>query len=803
MTTNDRHSAEHTLVPPVAPRYAVLWAALAYAVVVLALAWPVFGGGFLVSPHSDQYIAGFAFRQFGADVLRETGTYAQWNPYLFGGMPFVAAMHGDLFYPTFLLRMILPTDLAMSWGLIIHVWLAGVGTYLFLRAWGFGFFASLTGGMAYMLGGNVAGLVSPGHDGKLFVSSLLPFTLLLLLRGVRDGRRWTWGVLAIVVGLAVLSPHPQLLQYMLLLGGAFALLLAFADTGGGRLPRAVALRRLAFGGGSVIVGGMIGAIQYLPVMQYVPFSPRAGGAGWEHAISYSMPPEEMVNMLLPQFTGMLDAYWGRNGIHLHSEYIGVVVLMLAGLAFGGALMIRAQRRWVMFWTGAFIVSLLWALGGYTPFYHLVYAVVPGAKFFRAPSTMLFVVSFCVAMLAAVGAERALRGQVRARPLLIWVCVAIGIAVLGVTGGLTNLAQSVASPGAVDFVLDNNAALAAGALRVLLFVVLAAGAMYAASLGRLTPGLIGTLLVALVAADLWSVVQRYWLFSPPAAELFASDATIDYVKAQPQPGRVLAVPGPGPMTPRDPYLTGDALMVHEVRQVLGYHGNELGRFDQLGGRANNWIQIANPNFWHLMNVQYLLVNARESPIPGAELVAGPVRNAVGTEVSLFRLPGDNPYAWLTTTILNAPDQQVIGTILDPRFDVRTVALFDTSATVKGASLQQLPAPLDVGATVTSYAPGRVSRTLSSPAPAGSALLVSENWYPGWTATADGQPVTVERADFTLLGIPMPQGATRVELSFDSAPYHTGKRVTLFALLLAVVASLAGLVRLPRRAEVSHG
>jgi hypothetical protein len=245
------------------------------------------------------------------------------------------------------------------------------------------------------------------------------------------------------------------------------------------------------------------------------------------------------------------------------------------------------------------------------------------------------------------------------------------------------------------------------------------------------------------------------------------------------------------------------MVHEVRQVLGYHGNELGRFDQLGGRANNWIQIANPNFWHLMNVQYLLVNARESPIPGAELVAGPVRNAVGTEVSLFRLPGENPYAWLTTTIVNAPDQQVIGTILDPRFDVRTVALFDTSATVKGASLQQLPAPLDVGATVTSYAPGRVSLTLSSPAPAGSALLVSENWYPGWTATADGQPVTVERADFTLLGIPMPQGATRVELSFDSAPYHTGKRVTLFALLLAVVASLAGLVRLPRRAEVSHG
>jgi Flp pilus assembly protein TadB len=60
-----------------------------------------------------------------------------------------------------------------------------------------------------------------------------------LTRGVRDGRAWAWGVLVIAVGLAVLSPHPQLLQYFLLLGGAFALFLALGTHDAGRLERPV------------------------------------------------------------------------------------------------------------------------------------------------------------------------------------------------------------------------------------------------------------------------------------------------------------------------------------------------------------------------------------------------------------------------------------------------------------------------------------------------------------------------------------------------------------------------------------
>jgi hypothetical protein len=227
----------------------------------------------------------------------------------------------------------LPTDVAMTWGFIIHVFLAGLFTFIFLRSLGLGFFGSLVGGLAYMMSGNVAGLVSPGHDGKLFISALLPMALFLVVRGVRDGRHWAWGALAVTVGLAVLSPHPQLLQYMLLVSGSLGLFLAFADTGDGALPRTTALRRLAAAAVAVVLDGAMGAIQYLPVREYVPWSPRALGKVWEAATSYSMPPEEMVNFWVPEFSGILDRYWGDNLFHLHSEYLGVAVILLAALAF--------------------------------------------------------------------------------------------------------------------------------------------------------------------------------------------------------------------------------------------------------------------------------------------------------------------------------------------------------------------------------------------------------------------------------------------------------------------------------------
>ena len=224
--------------PSAAPRFALGWAALLYALCTLSLAYPILQGRFLAGPNSDQFKAGYAFREFAATYLHQTGHIPLWNPYLMGGVPYVAGMAGDIFYPpSLVLRGILPTDLAMSLAFALHLFFAGLFTYLFLRAARLGFHGALIGGVAYMLGGFVASLAGSGHDGKLYIAALLPVVLWLLLYGVRDGRAWAWGVLAAAIGFAVLSPHPQVLQYLLLTGGAFALYLAIAEVRAGRIDR--------------------------------------------------------------------------------------------------------------------------------------------------------------------------------------------------------------------------------------------------------------------------------------------------------------------------------------------------------------------------------------------------------------------------------------------------------------------------------------------------------------------------------------------------------------------------------------
>jgi hypothetical protein len=345
---------------------------------------------------------------------------------------------------------------------------------------------------------------------------------------------------------------------------------------------------------------------------------------------------------------------------------------------------------------------------------------------------------------------------------------------------------------------NQSAVFLGALRSLAVLGLTIGAVLALRTSRIQARTFAWGLLALMIIDMWSVERRFWRFSPPAEVLYASDATIEYIQRQERPGRVLAVPmSDQNLAYHDPFLGGDALMIHAVRQVLGYHGNELGRFQMIGGKDQDWRNVFHPNFLQLYNVRWLLTNVPELPLEAAQLVAGPARNAAGTMVYLYELPGEHPAAWVAPAIVKAPDETVRETLLDPRYDdVRRVALFDTSAAVPDRELAALPEPLSVEARVTDFAPGRISIALSEPAPEGSALVVSENFYPGWRAEVDGGAATAARVNYTLIGVPLEAGASTIELRFESDSYRTGKLITLLALAVVGIV-IAGGVAIDRR------
>ena len=772
------------------PRFASAWAALVYASCALSLAWPAVMGRFLVNANSDQFRAGYSFRLFAATYLREHGSFPLWNPYLQGGMPYVAAMHGDIFYPTFLLRLILPVDVAMSWGMIGHFFLCGIATYAFLRVGArMSFSGALVGGVAYMMTGFVSSLLSAGHDGKLFVNALFPVALLVLTWAMRDAKRWAWGVLAMIIGLAALTPHPQLFQYLLLGTAAWALFLAFGGIGADSILRRTAFTRLGLAFGAVLVGAAISAIQYLPVAEYTAWSPRAGGKDYAFATSFSFPIEELFNLYLPQFSGILNDYWGRNFIHFHSEYVGVGVLMLAGAAFGAATT-DARRRFFRFWLAIGIASLLWALGGSTPLFRILYVVVPGTTFFRAPSTMFFMTAFAIAVLAAIGTERALEKRIPRRYVTGWLIASGIITVLALTGALSTVAHSlVQDPRFAERVDAGAGALKFGALRSLLFVGVTAGLLAVIAHGKLKTWQAGAALALLCATDLWTIERRYWGSVPPASQLFATDPAIDYLKKVKGPFRVIAeADGNQPAGAADPFLHWDGLMAHGIRVTYGYHGNELGRYQVFHADE----MMFNPTTWALTNTKYLLVNNDSLPIPGAKRVVGPVPNAAGTRVTLYELPGDSRFAWVAPAIAKYPDASIVDAIRAPNFPARSFALVDPSSKLTGVTLAAIPAPLATTVATTRYEPGRISLTLSEPAPAGSALVVSENYYPGWLATVDGKPVTVERTNLVLIGVPLPTGAKSVELAFTSPAFERGKTITIIATLIALVATVAGLL-----------
>jgi hypothetical protein len=777
----------------------VLRASLVYALCTLALGYQALAGRFLVNSSSDQFSTGYPYRQFGTEVLRATGDFAQWNPFILGGIPYAAAGGaGDVFYPTFILRLLLPVDVAITWSFLLHIFLAGLFTFCLVRALGFAFWPALFAGVAYMMSGQVASLVSPGHDGKIYVSALAPLLLWMIVRAVRDGRLWAWGMIALVTGLAVLTPHNQMVYYLALFCIPFTVWIALRGSTE-PVPRSIAVRRIVIAGVAAALGLAIAALQFFPFYAYLEYGARGTARGYEYATSYSMPPEEMLNFYLPQFSGILDAYWGRNFFKLHSEYVGAVVLVIAGLAFGAA----QRRKEVWFWGIAGAVATLVALGGHTPFYRLWY-LLPMMKVVRAPAMIFYIAQLAIAVFAAVGVERLLREGVRRGYLIAWGIFAVAMVIVAGGGALTSIAESLAPPDRYPFVAQNTGALIGGAVRSFLFVTAAIAVIWALSTKRMTGVAAGALLVALAAADLWTIERRYFRFSPPARVLYAADPTIEYLQRLEEPGRVMAFAVAEGGAP-DPVLHGDALVVHRVRAVTGHQGTELQRWVDLAGAKSPAIgpNLLKRDFRRLTNTRFWLTNAElpsEHPqLPGMRLTrrVGPVRNASGNEVWLYELDEPNPAAWVVPLITEAAPNDIRRVVLDPAFDVRRAALFDSSAAVQGRPISAAPEPLSIAARVSYPSTREIRVELDAPAPEGSALIVSENWYPGWRALIDGKPAAVARADYTFIGIPLTAGARRVDLSFADPVYASGKVITIVALVIAFGLIAGGIVVERRR------
>jgi len=757
--------------PAFEPPHPTLVAALICIAAAFTLLWPLLTGHILFGGQvSDMYIAGYSFRLFGAETFKQTGAIPQWNPYLFGGLPYIAAMHGDIFYPTAWLRWIMPVDLAITWGMVAHLVLAGWFTYLFARALGLTWSGAIVAAVSFELTGIVASQMSPGHDGKLFASALTPLAFWLLLLAIRKEKRWAFGAFSFVVALSVLG-HYHMSYFLLLALGMWTLYLALWDS---ERPVGIqAWKPIAWAALAVVVGIGITSLQILPFLEYIKYSPRSEGGpntGWEFATTYAFPPRELFTLLLPEFNGILAHYWGQNGGKLHTEYVGVIPLVLATFAWTD----KPRRRLVATFAIGALVFLLFAFGGYSPLYRLAFHILPYLDKIRAMGMVFFLPAFGLAILAGFGFDALLSGRVGSK-LAISVAAAVTVfAILGAIGGLQGLAEALAIPERADAVVANAASLRSGAIRLLAIALLAMGAIWLVVSRRVNATIATAIIVVITVADLWSLDRQFYVFSPRASTLFRDDAITTYLKKTPLPYRVFD---------GGSYGRTSILMAYGIPEVLGYHGFELRAYEELGDKDNGWQSVVTPNFDKLLAVRFFIF-PRETSFPGFHEVVPLTTTSYGAPGALYEADTIPPYARVVVTAAKMPDAVQPMMLADSRFPIEAAALFSDTASLRPDSITQPIRTSAVVASVTKWAPGAMTVSLSGADTTRGHLLISENWYPDWHAEVDGRPGVVRRANHSLLSVDLPPGAKVVRLWFDSPAYARGKVMSLVALIAAV-------------------
>ena len=180
-------------------------------------------------------------------------------------------------------------------------------------------------------------------------------------------------------------------------------------------------------------------------------SVRLGGTSYEFSTSYSVPPSQLIQLLLPYlYRPEQSPYWGLWSPAETTIYVGIAPLLLTLLAAT-----HLRTRVVLFFGALGLVSLLLALGDYLPFrlYGLVTAL-PGFSVMRVPArfSMLFVLS--AGILAGCGVDWLSGPAFDVRPgrlgwrrlRLTLICFAFALTALMIAGAFLMLRPWVADNG---------------------------------------------------------------------------------------------------------------------------------------------------------------------------------------------------------------------------------------------------------------------------------------------------------------------------------------------------------------------
>ncbi|MBR1503082.1 MAG: YfhO family protein [Prevotella sp.] len=801
-------------------------AVLLFAVLAFAYFFPADIEGRILYRHDAS--AGRGAGQEGIEYLQKTGERSRWTNALFGGMPTyqMAPSYGS-------------TDLLTKAVNAYHLWLPEnvwfvfaylLGFYILLRAFDFRQHLAALGAIIWAFSTYFLIIIAAGHIWKVWALAYLPPMIAGMVLAYRG--KYLWGLLltSVFTAFEINANHVQMTYYYLFI--ILALVIAWLVEAVQQHQMARFLKATAVCVVGAAIGVCINLSNLYHTWEYSKESMRgkselvkqnsanqtSSGLDRDYITQWSYGIDETWTLLIPNTKGgasmpmsmnetamkhanpdyvsiydQIGQYWGEQPGTSGPVYVGAFVMLLFIL---GLFIVKGPVKWALL--AATILSILLSWGknfmGFTDFF-LDY--VPMYAKFRTVASILVIAEFTIPLLAMLALKTILEGEVTKEklkvPLLVSFALTGGIALLfslmpetffgsfvssSEMRALQSLPAEHIQPLIANLTEMRQAVFTADALRSFYIILVGTGVLLACLYGKLKKEYAVGIILVLCLVDLWTVNKRYLndeMFVPKSEreapqektqtdELILRDETLDY--------RVLNLAS-------NTFNENETSYYH--KSVGGYHAAKLRRYQEM---IEAYI---NPEMQHLFKAVGEAAGDM-TQVNGDSIC--PVLNMLNTRYFIFPLEGgqtvpiQNPYvygnAWFVDQIsyvdnANA-ELEAIG-----KLDLRHQAVADAKfKTQLGEAAVQDTASV---VTITSYEPNRLTYDVNTGK--GGVLVFSEIYYPGWTATVDGQPAELGRVNYILRAIHLQPGKHQVELAFFPKSVSVTETVAYFAFVLMLL------------------
>lgn len=757
--------------PPHAPRWPL---ASVFGIVFcawLALSWPWLSG--IVTIPWDAKAHFHPQLQFLATAWHRSLS-PFWTPYVFSGSPQVADPQSLIFSPPFALIAALnpAPDFRWSDGAVLGTLLVGGFCIVLLfrdRNWHPA--GAVVAALSFAFGASAAWRLQ--HVGQILSLGYFAVTLLLLSRAL-ERRSLVYGFCAgLAAGFMVLGRDQVALLGVYVLTGLTIAAIAMAKQPLAALTRSV----------SPLLAGVLGAalVATVPILLTIMLAQESNRPVIDllGAEKGSLHPASLLTGLIANLygaSGPLENFWGppspaweqrfgpldlflaRNMGQLYLGLLPMLLIITLGLVRGALF-----RREIVALTIASLIVLLYALGRYTPGFHLLFELLPGSSFYRRPADALFILGALLAILGGylthlVMTDTAPRGSIwqklievalllSALALAIWLAHTVGRLQLAIVPIATALLCGMLATGALvaarGFALRGSARTAAIVLAAMLIVDLSANNGPSESTALPSKNF------EMLRAD--SRNETIALLKRETARTAAPDRR-DRIE----------LAGIGFDWP-------NASLVHELDNTLGYNPLRLGLYSKATGAGDHVALPDQRTFSPLMPGYRSLV----ADMLGLRFIATGVpaeqidKNLKpGDLVQIARTPDayvyENPRALPRVVLVTQAQKADFTAILDSGqwpagFDPRSTVLLDRD-----------PPPLPTGPAqagsvrIVDY--GTTEVTLAADAPRGGFVVLNDVWQHWWQVEVDGKPAELLRANVLFRAVAVPPGRSTIRFVF---------------------------------------